>query len=58
MSVDQLQNKVKEQSSQISRLQERVSNLTDEIQVLRNDFIFMQNMIKQDVEALVKLVTK
>ena len=58
MSVDLLNSKVKEQSNQISRLQDRVSNLVDELHSLRNDFVVMQGMIKQDVEALVKLATK
>tara|TARA_Y100000296_G_C4980094_1_gene160166 strand:+ start:264 stop:440 length:177 start_codon:yes stop_codon:yes gene_type:complete len=58
MSVDQLQNKLEDQSGQISRLQERVSDLVDEIQTLRNDFVVMQNLVKQDVQALVNLVTK
>ena len=58
MSVDLLNSKVKEQSNQISRLQDRVSDLVDELHSLRNDFVVMQGMIKQDVEALVKLATK
>tara|TARA_R100000008_G_C3572161_1_gene162870 strand:- start:104 stop:319 length:216 start_codon:yes stop_codon:yes gene_type:complete len=58
MSVDQLNSKVREQSGQISQLQERVSSLVDEIHSLRNDFVIMQSMVKQDVEALVKLATK
>ena len=58
MSVDQLNSKVREQSGQISQLQERISSLVDEIHSLRSDFVVMQSMVKQDVEALVKLATK
>ena len=58
MSVDLLNSKIKEQKVQISRLQDRVSGLVDELHTLRNDFVVMQSMIKQDVEALVKLATK
>mgnify|MGYP003657490508 CR=1 FL=1 len=58
MSVDLLNSKIKEQKVQISRLQDRVSGLVDELHTLRNDFVVMQSMIKQDVEALIKLATK
>ena len=54
MSVDLLNSKIKEQKVQISRLQDRVSGLVDELHTLRNDFVVMQSMIKQDVEALIK----